>query len=282
MLSQRWNHFLVCSASDEMCSAYEQPGMRYVPRMLSIFWMMFLKWVVISSHAEHARKLVTHWLSTRGNWSLIGWACTEIGYSLTEHTQKLVTLAYVEISFYWYWTMFFPLSSVPLSPFPVPCSMSPVSRVCSLSPILCSLSHVSVPCFPSTVPCITSLFLVSHPLFLVLLLYSLFPALCLSSSVPCLTTLFLVSHPLFPVSLCSLFPALSSLSYISVPCIPSSVPCRPSSVLNFTSYIPCLLFFCSLSPMLSLCSLYPILLSRQFVVLYWFRICSTCNEIVSE
>jgi hypothetical protein len=96
----------------------------------------------------------------------------------------------------------------------------------------------------------------------------LFPALCslsdvsvrcLPSSVPCLTSLFLVSHPLFHVSLlCSLSPVLCSQSYVS--------------------------FFASrsLSPILNLCSLYPILLSRQFVVLHCFRICSACDEIISE
>jgi hypothetical protein len=84
MLSQRWNHFRVCSASNEMRSAYAQPAMKFVQQMLSIFWMMFLKRVVISSNAEHARKLVTRWLSMRGNWLLAGWACAEIGYSTTQ------------------------------------------------------------------------------------------------------------------------------------------------------------------------------------------------------
>jgi hypothetical protein len=183
--------------------------------------------------------------------------------------------------------MFFPLSSVPLSPFPVPCLTSyvswlkclflvshtlfPVSRLCSLFPVHCSLSHVTVPCLPSSVPCLTSLFLVSRPLSPIL--RSLFSSLCLQSSVPCFTSLFLVSRSQFPVSLfCSLFPALCSLSHVSVLCIPSSVPCLTS------------LFLVSrpLSPILRLCSSYPILLSRQFVVLYWFRVCSACDEIVSE
>ncbi len=43
------------------------------------------------SLAEHARKLVTRWLSMRENWLLIGWACMKIGYSLADHMQKLVT-----------------------------------------------------------------------------------------------------------------------------------------------------------------------------------------------
>ncbi len=194
-----WKSFSIrlrgCWASDGMHSTYEQPGMRYVPRMLSIFWMMFLKWVVISSYDEHVRKLITRWLSMRGNWLLIGWACTEIGYSLTEHTRKLVTrwLSIHRNLFYWYWTMFFPLSSVLPSPFPIL--------------VLCLLFQVSVPCIPSSVPCLTSLFLVSHPLF------------------PVLSSLFLVSHPLFLVwLLCSLFPTL---------CLSSSVPCLTSLFLDF-------------------------------------------------
>ncbi len=91
MLSMRWNRFRVCSACDEISSAYAQHAMKFVPRMLSIIWMLILKWVGISPYAEHTRKLVTRWLSTSGNWLLIGWAYAEIGYSLAEHTQNLVT-----------------------------------------------------------------------------------------------------------------------------------------------------------------------------------------------
>jgi hypothetical protein len=135
----------------------------------------------------------------------IGWACVEIGYSMAEHAQKLVTLgwAYAEIGYLLaehtpkfvvigIKPCFFPIHPFPCPLFPtlVYRPMSPVSSVCSLSPIFSSLSHVSVPCFPSTVPCLPSLFLVSHPLFLVSLICSLFPALCLPSSVPCLTSLF--------------------------------------------------------------------------------------------
>jgi hypothetical protein len=164
MLSQRWNYFLVWSVNDEMRSSYAQPAMKFIPGMLSIFWMMFLKWVVISSYAEHAWKLVTRWLSMRGNWLLVGWASAEIGYSW---------LSIRRYSFYWYWTMSFPC----------------------LNPL--SLSHVSVHCFPSTVPCLTSLFLVSHPLFPVSLLCSLFPAFCLPFIFPNLKSLFLLSDPPF-------------------------------------------------------------------------------------
>jgi hypothetical protein len=140
--------------------------------------------------------------------------------------------------------------------------MSPVSSVCSLSPILCSLSHVFVPCFLSTVPCLTFLFLVSYPLFLSHFSVSCFPSF--------------VSHPLFHVSLvsllCSLSSVLCSRSHFFVPCI-------PSSLLNLTSLF---LVSLSLSPILSLCSLCPILLSKQFVALNWFRVCSEWDETVSE
>ncbi len=36
MLSQRWNPFGVCSASDKILSAFAQCAMKFVPRMLSI------------------------------------------------------------------------------------------------------------------------------------------------------------------------------------------------------------------------------------------------------
>jgi hypothetical protein len=154
MLSQRWNGFLVCSASDKI-STYAQPAMKFVPRVLSIFWMSILKWVGISLYAEHARKLFTHWLSMctkfftcwlsmHENWLLIGWACAKIGYMLAEHTQK---------SFWCTMCIFlsYPLSPIPLSPSPVPV------------PVLCPLSHVFVLCRPSDVPCLMALFLVSRP-----------------------------------------------------------------------------------------------------------------------
>ncbi len=180
MLSQRWNAFRVCSASDKIHSAYAQPILNDDSEMGCDMPLCWAYAEIGSSLAEHTRKLVTRWLSIRGNWLIVCWACAEIGYLIAEHMRKLVE------------TMLFPVN----------CSPVPFSRplpkvlyfLCSLSPILCSLSHVYVPCLPSTVPCLTSRFLVSHPLFPVSLLCSLFPALCLSSSVPCLTSLFLVSQ----------------------------------------------------------------------------------------
>ena len=76
------NRVHVCSASDEMCSVYAQIALKFVLRMLSIFSMMILIWVVIFPYAEHAQKLVTRGLSMRENWLLVGCACAKIGYSL--------------------------------------------------------------------------------------------------------------------------------------------------------------------------------------------------------
>ncbi len=164
MLSQRWNYFLVWSANDEMRSSYAQPAMKFVPGMLSIFWMMFLKWVVIPLM-----------LSMRENWLLLGWACLEIGYSLAEHLRKLdwlsirgnwllVGWAYAEIHFIGIEPCFYPVI----------------------------LSHLSVPCIPSSLPCLISLCLVSRPLF-----PSYVSVPCLPFIFPNLKSLFLLSHPPF-------------------------------------------------------------------------------------
>jgi hypothetical protein len=77
--------------------------------------------------------------------------------------------------------------------FPSFCSLSsrplfPVSRLCFLSPILCSMSYFFVPGLLSSVPCLTSC--------------SLSPVLCSQSyvSVPCLPFSFLNLKSLFLVS----------------------------------------------------------------------------------
>ncbi len=140
MLSVRWNSFRVCSVCDKILSAYAQ----------HIFELCF-QMVVISPYAEHTQKLVTCWLSIRGNWLPVGWACP----------------------------LFLSHVSFPCLLFSFPCltSLFPVSRLCSLFPALCSLSHVSVPCLPSSVPCLNSLFLVSRPLFPIIHFCSLSPFL---------------------------------------------------------------------------------------------------------
>ncbi len=80
--------FCVRSASDEMVSAFVQPALKLVLYMLSLFWRMVFRWVVISPYAEHAQKLVARWMSMRKNLYLVGWACAKIGYSLAKHTRK--------------------------------------------------------------------------------------------------------------------------------------------------------------------------------------------------
>ncbi len=107
--------------------------------------------------------------------------------------------------------------------------MSPVLRLCTLSPVLFPLSHVSVPFLLSPVPSLTSLFLASRPLSPVLRPCSLSPFLCPLSHIsnPCLPSRDLSSFfcSLYPVlRLCSLSPVPCPQSYVSVPCVPSSVP----------------------------------------------------------
>ncbi len=222
--------------------------MKCVPRMLNKRLNAFR---VCSAYLNDVFEMGNDFLM-RGIWFLVACAWAEIGYSLAEQTHKLVTrwLSIRGNLFLLVLNHVFPLSSVPLSPFPVPCVTSyvsclkclflvshplfPVSHLCSLFRVHCSLPHFCVPCLPSSVSCLTSLFLVSRPLFLVSLLCSLFPALCslshisvpcIPSSVPCLMSLFRVSRPLFHVSLlCSLSPVLCSQSCISVPCLPFSFP----------------------------------------------------------
>ncbi len=69
MLSQRWNPFRVCSAIDEIRSAYAQCAIKFVPRMLSIH---------ILPLAEHARKFVPRMPSVRWNIFLACSVCDKI------------------------------------------------------------------------------------------------------------------------------------------------------------------------------------------------------------
>ncbi len=132
---------------------------------------MVLKWVVISPYVEHARKLVTGWLSMRKNWLLIGW----------EHAWKLV-IRWLSLREYNFsaprtFSEFFLCS--PSHPFFCLLLLSlsnvlcPMSHVSALLPVLRPLSYVSVPCLPSSI-------------------------LCLTWSVPCLTSSFL--RPLTPIT----------------------------------------------------------------------------------
>ncbi len=76
MLSQRWNPFRVCSASNEICSAYAQCAMKFVPRMLSMD--VHVKIVHILPLAEHAWKFVPRMLTVRWNRFLICSVCDKI------------------------------------------------------------------------------------------------------------------------------------------------------------------------------------------------------------
>jgi hypothetical protein len=144
-------------------------------------------WLRLRFRFHNTGKLVTHWLNF-----------PKIGYSLAKHTQKQFprTTCIFRV---------FPLS--PVTHFSVPfsrpyslylCFPSYVLRLCSLSSVLCTLSHVSVPCLPSAVPCLTSL--VSRPLSLSHVSVSGLPSSvpCLTWSVPCLLSSFL--HPLSPIN----------------------------------------------------------------------------------
>ncbi len=64
MLSQRWNSFRLCSVCDEIRSAYAQCAMKFVPRMLSM--NLHVKTVLILPLADHARKFVPRLLSVFG------------------------------------------------------------------------------------------------------------------------------------------------------------------------------------------------------------------------
>jgi hypothetical protein len=102
MLSQQW-----------LCSAYAQHILNVNIEMGSDFPLCWACLKIGYSLAEHARKLVTRWLSMRENRLLVCWACAKIGYSLAEHMQKL----------FWRSTCIFCLFFLfTLSPFSVPFS----------------------------------------------------------------------------------------------------------------------------------------------------------------
>ena len=87
MLSMRWNRFLVCSACDEICSAYAQCAIKFVPRMLSIDCTC--KTVRILPLAEHAAKFVPRMLSVRWNRFLVCSACDKIVSAYAQHAHTI-------------------------------------------------------------------------------------------------------------------------------------------------------------------------------------------------
>ncbi len=98
---------------------------------------------------------------------------------------------------------------------------SPVSWLCSLSPVLCPLSHGSSPCLPSYVPCLTALLLVSRPMSPVSRLCSLFSVPCtlsISKTIPVSPFMWLYSTgPVLRSSVCRplFLPLLSSVHCLS-------------------------------------------------------------------
>ena len=88
MLIMRWNQFLVCSACDEICSAYAQCAIKFVPRMLSIDCTC--KTVHILPLAEHARKFVPRMLSVRWNRFLVCSACNKIVSEYAQHAHTII------------------------------------------------------------------------------------------------------------------------------------------------------------------------------------------------
>jgi hypothetical protein len=186
MVCMRWNTFRVCSAYFD-------------------WWFWNGLWFpLMPSYAEHAQKLVTRWLSMRGNWLLVGWACTKIGYLLAEQSRKslrrttCISKFFLSSSCHPFFSLLLPSLSnflCPLSHVFVLClpSYVPCLTSLSLSPILCPLSHVSVPCLPSNVPSFKFLFLESQPLCYVLRLCSLSLVFCTLSHVICSLSPILVS-----------------------------------------------------------------------------------------
>ncbi len=138
------------------------------------------------------------------NWLLIGWAFAKIVYLLAEHREKSFgrTMCIFRV---------FLSSSCPCltsfvpsrtSLYFVSIPMSPVLRLCSLSPFLGPLSHLSVSCLPYASPILRlcSLYLVRYALS-----HSSAPCPpssvpCLMWSFPCLPSSFLC--PLTPITLC--------------------------------------------------------------------------------
>ena len=166
------------------------------------------------SLAEHTRKSVTRLLSIRGNCLLVGWAYAEINFVHTQLSRSLIRVFIRTVP------CFLP---IPLSPFSRP-----------LPNVLCSLFHVSVPYLTSSVPCLSS----SIPCLLSSVPCRTWSAPFHPSSVTCLSSMFIVTHNLFPVSLlCSLFHILCSLSHnFSVPCLLSYVICLTWSLFLCLSF----------------------------------------------
>ncbi len=95
MLSMRWNRLRVCSACEEIRSAYAECVIKFVSCMLSMDCTCRN-----SSHlqlAEHARKFVPHLLSVRWNRSCVCSACDKIVSAYAQHTHAIIFEKYSKI-----------------------------------------------------------------------------------------------------------------------------------------------------------------------------------------
>ncbi len=238
-----------------------------VLRMLRIFSMMILKWVVISPYTEHTRNwLLVGWACAKigyslaeqmhENWLLASWACAVIGYSLTEHARKLVThkLIIQENHFG---------APLALSEFFLSSSCNPIlcTLLSSLSNVSCPLSHFFVHCLPVYVPCLLSLFLVTRPLYPLSRLLTSVPFLSTVPVSPFLWLYFTVTVRCASVS-CPLFlhilSSVPSLSYLQECAFFLKIYMHTFDFWLRGGTLQCT---CHLFPLSRLCTLYRILCS---------------------
>jgi hypothetical protein len=84
MLSQRWNPFHVCSASDKNFSAYAQCAMKLIPRMIRI-----------NLHVKPVHILLR--LSMRENLFLVCSVCDKIVSTYAQHAHAIILENYFKI-----------------------------------------------------------------------------------------------------------------------------------------------------------------------------------------
>ena len=93
MLSQLWNPFRVCSASDKIRSAYAQCAMKFIPRSMDLH----VKTVQILPLAEHAWKFVPRMLSVRWNRFLVCSVWDKIVSTYAQHAHAIIFENYSKI-----------------------------------------------------------------------------------------------------------------------------------------------------------------------------------------
>jgi hypothetical protein len=92
-----FKHFPVCSATDEIRSAYAQCAIKFVPRMLSIDVHVKTVHILPLAEREHARKLVPRMLSVRWNRFLVCSLCDKIVSMYAQHTHAIIFEKYSKI-----------------------------------------------------------------------------------------------------------------------------------------------------------------------------------------